>query len=147
MEHTCIRCGALHWLDERVQKSGSTNTHPLFSMCCGDGSVQLPALLPPPDPLQQLFSASTPESRELHENIRQYNAALSFTSLGAQVDNSVNEAEVDPRCSRSTANSTTKSAPSSLPADGRLPMPSYTSSTLTRRWATGCGETLAWTLM
>src|ERR1700679_1099829 len=34
MEHKCPKCGALHWLSERVQKSGSTDLHPLFGMCC-----------------------------------------------------------------------------------------------------------------
>jgi len=90
MEHTCPKCGALHWLNERVQKAGSTNMHPLFGMCCGDGSVKLPAPPPPPDPLRRFFSAPTQEARQFRENIRQYNAALSFTSLGAQVDDSVN---------------------------------------------------------
>jgi len=90
MDHVCPKCGALHWLDERVQKAGSTNSHPLFGMCCGDGSITLPAPAPAPEPLQRFFSASTPEGRNFRENIRQYNAALSFTSLGAQIDDSVN---------------------------------------------------------
>ena len=25
MDHVCPKCGALHWLNERVQKAGSTN--------------------------------------------------------------------------------------------------------------------------
>ena len=90
MDHVCPKCGALHWLDERVQKAGSTNSHPLFGMCCGDGSITLPAPAPAPEPLQRFFSASTPEGRNFRENIRQYNVALSFTSLGAQIDDSVN---------------------------------------------------------
>jgi len=90
MEHVCPKCRALHWLDERVQKTGSTNRHPLFGMCCGDGSIVLPAPAPPPDPLRRLFSASTPEAQQFREHIRQYNAALSFTSLGAKIDDSVN---------------------------------------------------------
>jgi len=90
MNRVCPKCGALHWLGERVQKNGSTDVHPLFGMCCGDGSVQLPPPPPPPDALQRFFSASTPEAQKFRENIRQYNSALSFTSLGAQVDDSVN---------------------------------------------------------
>jgi hypothetical protein len=91
MEHACPKCKVLHWLSERVQKRGSTNLHPLFGMCCGDGSIQLPAPLPPPDLLQRLFTVSTLEARQFWEHIRQYNAALSFTSLGVQVDDSVNQ--------------------------------------------------------
>ena len=90
MEHACPKCGALHWLDERVQKTGSTSFHPLFGMCCGDGTIELPAPAPAPEPLQQFFSATTPEAQNFHENIHQYNSALSFTSLEARVDDSVN---------------------------------------------------------
>ena len=90
MEHACPKCGALHWLSERVQKARSTDLHPLFGMCCSDGSVELPAPPPPPNPLLRFFSASTPEARQFREHICQYNAALAFTSLGAQVDDSVN---------------------------------------------------------
>lgn len=90
MDWACPKCGALHWLDERVQKTGSTSIRPLFSICCGDGSVQLPAPAPAPDLLEQLFTALTPEAKAFRENIRQYNSALAFTSLGAQIDDSVN---------------------------------------------------------
>ena len=90
MEHTCPKCGAFHWLGERIQKTGSTTLHPLFGMCCSDGKIKLPAPAPPPEPLKQLFSASTPEAQHFRQNIRQYNSALAFTSLGARVDDSVN---------------------------------------------------------
>ena len=86
MEHACPKCRTLHWLDERIQKTGSTNLHPLFGMCCGDGTIQLPAPAPAPEPLQHFFSATTSEARRFCENIHQYNVALSFTSLGARVD-------------------------------------------------------------
>ena len=41
MEHTCLKCETLHWLNERVQKAGSATPRPLFGMCCGDGNIQL----------------------------------------------------------------------------------------------------------
>lgn len=44
----------------------------------------------PPDGLRRSLSASTPDTRNFRENIRQYNSALAFTSLGAQIDDSVN---------------------------------------------------------
>ena len=59
-------------------------------MCCGNGNVQLPAVAPPPPQLSYLFMGSTSEAQRFRENIRQYNAALAFTSLGAKVDNTVN---------------------------------------------------------
>ena len=96
MEHACPKCGALHWLNERIQKTGSTNVHPLFGMCCSDGTIQLPASAPAPEPLHHFFSATTSEARHFRENIRQYNSALSFTSLGAWVDDSVNRGGGEP---------------------------------------------------
>ena len=91
MDRTCPKCGALHWLNERVLKTGSTILHPLFGMCCSDGSIQLPEPPPPPELLERLFTAFTPEAQQFRQHIRQYNAALSFTSLGTQIDNSVNQ--------------------------------------------------------
>ena len=79
MDWACSKCGALHWLNERIEKTRSMALNPLFSMCCSDGKIQLPAPPPPPEPLQQLFSASTVEAREFRSNIHQYNASLSFT--------------------------------------------------------------------
>jgi hypothetical protein len=36
------------------------------------------------------FSELTPEAQRFRENIRQYNAALAFTSLGVKVDSAIN---------------------------------------------------------
>jgi len=55
-----------------------------------NGDVQLPALAPPPGQLSYFFAESTPEAQRFRKNIRQYNAALAFTSLGVKVDDTVN---------------------------------------------------------
>ena len=96
MDRVCPKCGALHWLGEHSQKSGSATLYPLFGMCCSDGNIELPSPPSPPNALQRLFSGSTPKARQFRENIRQYNAALSFTSLRAQIDNSVNRGSGGP---------------------------------------------------
>lgn len=90
MDRACTKCGALHWLMERTTATGSSNSRPLFSMCCGNGNVQLPAIAPPPVQLAHFFSESTQQAQRFRDNIRQYNAALAFTSLGVKVDNTVN---------------------------------------------------------
>lgn len=90
MDRACTKCGALHWLMERTTAAGSSNSQPLFSICCGNGSVQLPPIYPPPAELAYFFTESTAEAQRFRDNIRQYNAALAFTSLGVKVDNSVN---------------------------------------------------------
>jgi len=48
-------------------------------------------MAPPPEQLAYFFTAATPQADRFRQNIRQYNAALAFTSLGVEVDNSVNE--------------------------------------------------------
>jgi len=46
MDRICVECGALHWLMERSAAPGSNNSHPLFSMCCSNRDIQLPAIAP-----------------------------------------------------------------------------------------------------
>ncbi|KAF9642798.1 hypothetical protein BDM02DRAFT_3132852 [Thelephora ganbajun] len=66
----------------------------IYTHCLGCavvmGPYKLPGPPPPPNPLRHFFSALTPEAWQFHENICQYNVALSFTSLGVQIDDSVN---------------------------------------------------------
>ena len=91
MDCVCLHCGALHWLLERSTGSGSSDANPLFEMCCNSGDIELPPAAPPPWQLSNLFVSATPQADRFRQNIRQYNAALAFTSLGVDVDNSVNE--------------------------------------------------------
>ena len=90
MDQICVECGALHWLMERSTAPGSSNARPLFSMCCGNGDIRLPAIAPPPAQLSYFFTEPTSEAQRFRENIRQYNTALAFTSLGVKVDDTVN---------------------------------------------------------
>ena len=60
-------------------------------MCCNQGKVALPPLQSPPAELMDLYIGRDQISREFHTNIRRYNNALSFTSVGRQVDYSVND--------------------------------------------------------
>jgi len=142
MDRTCRKCGALHWFSERVQKTGSTIANPLFGMCCGDGTIRLPPLPPPPNELRCLFSASTEEAKQFRENIRQYNSALAFTSLGAQIDNSVNRGGGGPPVFRIQGELHHR-----IGVDNVLSMHNCTFLTPTRHATTGCSETVAWTLM
>lgn len=90
MNIACPHCSALHWNDERTQKSARYST-PAFGMCCNHGKVQLPPPRPPPDTLRLLIEADDPQSREFRANIRMYNMALAFTSLGVKQDHAVNQ--------------------------------------------------------
>jgi hypothetical protein len=145
MNRPSPKCGALHWLSERVQKAGSTNTYPLFGMCCCDGKVKLPVPVPAPEALQRFFSASTPESQHFHGNIRQYNAALPTTSLGAQVDDNVNRSGGGPPVFK-IHGELHHQIGSFLPPpmDSHLSVPNCTSSTPMEHSTTEWGCTVAW---
>ncbi|KAG9220408.1 hypothetical protein CCMSSC00406_0006673 [Pleurotus cornucopiae] len=89
MNVPCPHCGALHWADERVNRSRRTAA-PEFGMCCDHGKVCLAALPPPPPILQGLLEANDAQAQEFRHNIRAYNMALAFTSLGVREDDSIN---------------------------------------------------------
>ena len=52
-------------------------------MCCSGGKVKLPALRPPPEPLESLMSGTTFRSKHFLENIRKHNSCFQMTSFGA----------------------------------------------------------------
>jgi hypothetical protein len=86
MTHKCSECGAMMWLDERINKSARL---PKFSTCCANGKVILPFLQELPPPLNTLLTGTDPRSRTFRQNIRMYNSALSFTSIGAKIDQQI----------------------------------------------------------
>jgi hypothetical protein len=87
MDIECQHCRALHFGGEKLSASRVNN--PKFGLCCLQGQVRLPLLPEPPATLRDLLCGRSPLSPHFHKHIRQYNAALSFTSLGVKVDDSV----------------------------------------------------------
>ncbi|THH29066.1 hypothetical protein EUX98_g5120 [Antrodiella citrinella] len=69
--------------------ANSSDVSPRFGMCCNSGKVDLPLLPDPPQALKDLLDGRNEQSKDFREQIRQYNAALAFTSLGVQIDRSV----------------------------------------------------------
>ena len=51
-------------------------------MCCQDGKVRVPDLLPPPQVLQELLDGTSPHSTAFLRDIRAYNNAFQMTSFG-----------------------------------------------------------------
>jgi hypothetical protein len=84
MDIPCPDCDALHWMAERP--SDSSNRNPRFGDCCKRGKIDLPKLQPVPQTLRDLLEGQNLEARQFCQNIRQYNAALTFTSLGGDFD-------------------------------------------------------------
>ncbi|KIJ38628.1 hypothetical protein M422DRAFT_258746, partial [Sphaerobolus stellatus SS14] len=85
MNVECERCNALHWLEERVLYMGS-KLNPKFGLCCDHGRVKLSPPLSPPLDLLDLFKDDSSVGKEFRENIRRYNAAFAFISLGCKLN-------------------------------------------------------------
>ena len=86
MSYKCRKYGIMMWLDEKINKSAK---FPEFSICCAKGKVILPPLQKLPSPLDILLTGNDSRSRLFKQNIRMYNSALSFTSIGVNVDQEV----------------------------------------------------------
>ncbi|GBM54671.1 hypothetical protein AVEN_121546-1 [Araneus ventricosus] len=52
---------------------------------CHDGKVRLPNLREAPDLFKELLCSNSQEAKNYRQQIREYNAALSFASLGAAI--------------------------------------------------------------
>ncbi|KAJ2935002.1 hypothetical protein H1R20_g2134, partial [Candolleomyces eurysporus] len=93
MDMVCSKCSALHWKGEKLKKTGSTNAQPLFGGCCLSGKIDLPKFPAPPHELLKLYTDKDDElAKAFRTNIRQYNDALAFTSVGRKLDHSLNQA-------------------------------------------------------
>ncbi|XP_058745744.1 uncharacterized protein LOC131618568 [Vicia villosa] len=86
----CRYCSALMWYQERMEKH-KHSANPKYSLCCGNGKVELPFLkTPPPDLTKLLFDHDSLISRKFQQQIRVYNMMFAFTSPGAKLDNKYN---------------------------------------------------------
>nr|KAJ0185606.1 hypothetical protein LSAT_V11C900487610 [Lactuca sativa] len=63
----------------------------LFSICCGNGKVELPKLKQGPEDYQNLYRSVHPKGKHFLNNIRIFNSMFSFTSMGGKVDSSINK--------------------------------------------------------
>ncbi|CAN1173376.1 hypothetical protein LINPERHAP2_LOCUS30637 [Linum perenne] len=80
----CKYCGGFFWEQEALYRGGR-KTHPIYTLCCREGKVELPLLEETPSLLDSLLSPNGDElSRHYRKHIRSYNAAFSWTSFGAK---------------------------------------------------------------
>ncbi|PHZ10203.1 uncharacterized protein RHIMIDRAFT_239681, partial [Rhizopus microsporus ATCC 52813] len=68
---------------ERQEISSMRN--PSWESCCKQGSAQLQLLPDPPEYLKNLLERTETQGRHFKDNLRQYNAAFAFTSLGCDI--------------------------------------------------------------
>ncbi|GBN96392.1 hypothetical protein AVEN_7481-1 [Araneus ventricosus] len=78
MTEICNFCQALYWRNE-------LNSRNKYTKCCHDGKVRLPNLAETPNLLKELLINNSLEARNYQNHIREYNAALAFASMGAEV--------------------------------------------------------------
>ncbi|CAG8718490.1 4597_t:CDS:2, partial [Acaulospora morrowiae] len=83
MDRVCKNCDAIIWSEEK--KTNFSRTLPIFTNCCIQGKVLLPALLDPPPILHALLTSIDTKARNFRRKIRSYNLALAFTSIGAKI--------------------------------------------------------------
>jgi hypothetical protein len=74
MNVTCSYCGAVRFSNEHS------------TICCQNGAISLPNPKLPSPPIWDLYTGNDARSRFFQNHIREFNQALSFASLRAQVD-------------------------------------------------------------
>ncbi|PWA95981.1 hypothetical protein CTI12_AA044400 [Artemisia annua] len=83
-DRVCLNCGARFWLEEKIV-GRSTSSAPCYNRCCLGGSLKLRSRQQYSDYIHNLFS-----SGHFMDNIRAYNQMFAMTSLGANIDESIN---------------------------------------------------------
>ena len=73
MTNVCPHCDAMRFMNEALN-------------CCHNGKVSLPQLSSYPEELKDLLMSNSSQAKNFKENIRQYNSAFAFASLGAKID-------------------------------------------------------------
>ena len=77
-------CKAIFWDEEKLSVS-TVRSGPIYHRCCLEGRVALLTIKEYPPLIQELFS-----DPHFLEHIRAYNQMFAMTSLGAEIDTSVN---------------------------------------------------------
>ena len=88
----------MFWYGERAKSESSCHDDNIvYNNCCRSGKVVIPPFQPRPDPLAALATfGGGPHSNKFMKNIRQYNCLFAFTSMGANIDRSLNDGRGPP---------------------------------------------------
>ncbi|EGT35548.1 hypothetical protein CAEBREN_00452 [Caenorhabditis brenneri] len=80
MDNPCRHCGALYFRAE-------TTTKGQYTMCCANGSIDIPMPPPLPTALQDLYLLDDDEGerKDFIDNIRQYNNSMAMACMKAEV--------------------------------------------------------------
>lgn len=97
-EYECRHCHAIFWRQERIKSDSSfRDGRIVYNNCCKGGKIRIPPFPERPEPLLSLakFDGNA-ESKKFMKNIRQYNCLFAFTSMGANIDRSINDGRGPP---------------------------------------------------
>ena len=78
MLNRCVHCNARYF-------RGEINAHGLYTKCCSNGQVVIPAFHEVPQRLRDLYLNDDAESREFRNNIIVYNKCFQFASIEANL--------------------------------------------------------------
>jgi hypothetical protein len=94
-DYECQHCHALFWHAER--NSSNRDGIVQYYNCCKGGKLSIPSYTPRPEPLASLSKFHGDSiSKRFMRSIRQYNCLFAFTSMGAQIDNTMNDGRGPP---------------------------------------------------
>ncbi|XP_019186005.1 PREDICTED: uncharacterized protein LOC109180750 [Ipomoea nil] len=93
--YSCDHCGAMFWLEERVNKSSGVRNLK-YSLCCSHGKIKLSHPNIPPMAIRQFFFNQDQKSTHFLKNIRSFNNMFCFTSMGGKIDRTVNNGSAPP---------------------------------------------------
>ena len=97
-DYTCKHCNAIFWYQERIKSDSSCRQNRItYNSCCKGGKIKIPRPCDRPEPLASLarFNGG-PTSNKFMRNIHKYNCLFAFTSMGANIDRSVNDGRDPP---------------------------------------------------
>ena len=91
-EFQCQLCGSIFWYAERVKATASVPLRRVhYTLCCKGGKVYIPPFKKPPPYLGKLLRFDGDRrAKRFVSKIRQYNCLFAFTSMGANIDRSIN---------------------------------------------------------
>ncbi|WVZ80033.1 LOW QUALITY PROTEIN: hypothetical protein U9M48_027548, partial [Paspalum notatum var. saurae] len=93
-EYKCKFCNAIFWFHERNREDSRKNKEIMYSNCCKYGQIKIPPYKEPPPFLSMLINnKESTLSRHFMQKIRQYNSLFSFTSMGGNIDKTINKGE------------------------------------------------------
>lgn len=97
-EYECRHCRALFWLHERIESDSSVRTGKIvYNKCCRGGKIVIPPYRDRPEPLNSLMRFDgDARCKRFIKHIRQYNCLFAFTSMGDNIDRSMNDGRGPP---------------------------------------------------